>query len=256
MHGAWAAAPAALLSMAPMALGMSYAALLRAAGDTRTVMTASVISDYTLLLPLGWLLGVHAGLGLPGLLHGLDRLRHPVLRTTPAALQTPLRGPPPAKGGTVRGRAGFPQSRAAELSLGICPGSRPSPPRATHSIRSGWTRPSPNLRHLASTRGGAVSQRSPRMGLRRTAGRSAVALVHHCELGSGAVAGHARLQTAAHEPGLVTFTIIRRDVPGSGFHRRAESRTADRRTDRCRAPHGRSSPRPPQCRTFTAQWDE
>ncbi len=30
-------------------------------------MTASVISDYTLLIPLSWLLGIHAGLGLPGL---------------------------------------------------------------------------------------------------------------------------------------------------------------------------------------------
>ncbi|MFG2097504.1 MATE family efflux transporter [Streptomyces sp. NPDC048612] len=64
---AWAAVPPALLSMVPLAVGMSYAALLRAAGDTRTLMTASVLSDYTLLIPLSWLLGLHTGLGLPGL---------------------------------------------------------------------------------------------------------------------------------------------------------------------------------------------
>ncbi|WP_168714767.1 hypothetical protein [Streptomyces sp. A0592] len=46
---------------------MAYAALLRAAGDTRAVLVASVTSDYLLLIPLGRLLGVHAGLGLPGL---------------------------------------------------------------------------------------------------------------------------------------------------------------------------------------------
>ncbi|MBG0857019.1 MATE family efflux transporter [Streptomyces spinoverrucosus] len=64
---AWHATPLALLSMAPMVLAMTRGALLRAAGDTRSVMTASVTSDYTLLIPLGWLLGVHLGLGLPGL---------------------------------------------------------------------------------------------------------------------------------------------------------------------------------------------
>ncbi|WP_190344759.1 MATE family efflux transporter [Streptomyces venezuelae] len=64
---AWGATPVALLSMAPLAAGMAYAALLRAAGDTRAVLVASVTSDYLLLIPLGWLLGVHAGLGLPGL---------------------------------------------------------------------------------------------------------------------------------------------------------------------------------------------
>ncbi|MEU8592389.1 MATE family efflux transporter [Streptomyces globisporus] len=64
---AWGATPLALLSMAPLAVGMSYAALLRAAGDTRAVLIASVTSDYLLLIPLGWILGIHAGLGLPGL---------------------------------------------------------------------------------------------------------------------------------------------------------------------------------------------
>ncbi|MFD3469766.1 MATE family efflux transporter [Streptomyces sp. NPDC058682] len=64
---AWAATPLALLSLAPFVVAMSHAALLRAAGDTRAVMFASVTSDYLLLIPLGWLLGVHAGLGLPGI---------------------------------------------------------------------------------------------------------------------------------------------------------------------------------------------
>ncbi|MFF7713143.1 hypothetical protein [Streptomyces sp. NPDC007988] len=49
--------PPALLGVAPSAIGMSYAALLRAAGDTRTVMIASVTSDHVLLIPLGRYLG-------------------------------------------------------------------------------------------------------------------------------------------------------------------------------------------------------
>ncbi|MGR8007673.1 MATE family efflux transporter [Streptomyces hypolithicus] len=64
---AWETTPLALLSMAPMALAMSRGALLRAAGDTRALMIASVTSDYTLLIPLAWFLGIHAGLGLRGL---------------------------------------------------------------------------------------------------------------------------------------------------------------------------------------------
>ncbi|GII89276.1 MATE family efflux transporter [Sphaerisporangium siamense] len=64
---AWAAVPLALLSMAPMVLAMSHAALLRAAGDSRGVMIVSVACDYAVLIPLGWVLGVLFGLGLPGL---------------------------------------------------------------------------------------------------------------------------------------------------------------------------------------------
>lgn len=51
--------PPALLGLAPPAIGMSHAVLLRAAGDTRTVTIASVTSDYVLLIPLGRYLGVH-----------------------------------------------------------------------------------------------------------------------------------------------------------------------------------------------------
>ncbi len=64
---AWSATLPALLSLLPFAAAMGYAAVLRAAGDTRSVMIASVVSDYLLLVPLGWLLGLHAGLGLPGI---------------------------------------------------------------------------------------------------------------------------------------------------------------------------------------------
>ncbi|MFJ3921821.1 MATE family efflux transporter [Streptomyces sp. NPDC090022] len=64
---AWAATLPALLSLVPFAVALGYAAVLRATGDTRSVMIASVVSDYLLLIPLGWFLGLHAGLGLPGI---------------------------------------------------------------------------------------------------------------------------------------------------------------------------------------------
>ncbi len=64
---AWSATPVALLSMVTLLAAMAYGAVLRAAGDTRSVMLASVTGDYAALIPLAWLLGVYLGLGLPGL---------------------------------------------------------------------------------------------------------------------------------------------------------------------------------------------
>ncbi|TDB88667.1 MATE family efflux transporter [Actinomadura sp. KC216] len=64
---AWSAIPLALFSLAPLLPALAYGAALRAAGDTRSVMVASVVGDYAALIPLAWLLGVHLGLGLPGL---------------------------------------------------------------------------------------------------------------------------------------------------------------------------------------------
>ncbi|MEU1281591.1 MATE family efflux transporter [Streptomyces sp. NPDC005805] len=64
---AWEATPLALLSMAPMVLAMARGALLRAAGDTRSLMIASVTADYVLLIPCAWLLGVYLGYALPGM---------------------------------------------------------------------------------------------------------------------------------------------------------------------------------------------
>ncbi|MFI0487516.1 MATE family efflux transporter [Actinomadura sp. 9N215] len=64
---AWSAIPLALFSLAPLLAALAYGAALRAAGDTRSVMVASVLGDYAALIPLAWLLGVHLDLGLPGL---------------------------------------------------------------------------------------------------------------------------------------------------------------------------------------------
>ncbi|RFS81333.1 MATE family efflux transporter [Actinomadura spongiicola] len=64
---AWTATPLALFSLAPLLAALAYGAMLRAAGDTRSVMVASVTGDYAVLIPLAWLLGVHLDLGLPGI---------------------------------------------------------------------------------------------------------------------------------------------------------------------------------------------
>jgi MATE family multidrug resistance protein len=63
----WATLPIALFSLLPMLAGMSYSAVLRAAGNTRPAMIASIVGDYVMLVPLSWLLGITAGLGLPGI---------------------------------------------------------------------------------------------------------------------------------------------------------------------------------------------
>ncbi|GAB3108514.1 MATE family efflux transporter [Streptomyces calidiresistens] len=98
---AWATTPLALLGMVPLAWAMSRGSMLRAAGETRWIMVASVTGDYLLLIPLGWFLGVHLGWGLPGiytawlgfsLLYGLLlhlRFRRRFRRPTPPD-RTPL----------------------------------------------------------------------------------------------------------------------------------------------------------------------
>lgn len=61
-----AATLAALLGLIPMAFAFSLSGLLRAAGDSRWVMVASVGSDVVLLIPLAWMLGLTLGWGLNG----------------------------------------------------------------------------------------------------------------------------------------------------------------------------------------------
>ena len=55
-----------LLGLIPMAVAFSLSGLLRAAGDSRWVMVASVGSDIVALIPLAWLLGLALGWGLNG----------------------------------------------------------------------------------------------------------------------------------------------------------------------------------------------
>lgn len=64
---AWQAVPLAVLSLAPMVPAMSYGCLLRAMGDTRSVMIGNVAGDYLVLVPLAWFLAVPGGWGLPGI---------------------------------------------------------------------------------------------------------------------------------------------------------------------------------------------
>jgi len=57
----------ALLKLAPMVPAMNLWGVLRAAGDTRTIMIASLVCDILLLVPLAWLLALPLGLGLHGI---------------------------------------------------------------------------------------------------------------------------------------------------------------------------------------------
>ena len=57
----------AILGLIPLVFALNLAGVLRAAGDNRTVMTASLVGDYAVLVPLAWLLGVHLGWGLSGI---------------------------------------------------------------------------------------------------------------------------------------------------------------------------------------------
>ncbi|WP_158566858.1 MATE family efflux transporter [Actinomadura craniellae] len=103
---AWSIAPLALLSLAPLLAGMAYAAVLRAAEDTRAIMIASVAGDYVALIPLAWLLGVHLDLGLTGLYLGwtafgvlyslLLHLRYRRTRPGPGHLRSPASDGPEA----------------------------------------------------------------------------------------------------------------------------------------------------------------
>lgn len=62
-------APRAKHFAAPASAGPSASARgqLPSGHPGTVVMFAPVTSDYLLLIPLGWLLGVRAGLGLPGI---------------------------------------------------------------------------------------------------------------------------------------------------------------------------------------------
>ncbi|MGI9001898.1 MAG: MATE family efflux transporter [Pseudonocardia sp.] len=57
----------AVLGLIPLVLALNLAGVLRAAGDNRAVMRASLIGDYAVLVPLAWLLGVHLRWGLHGI---------------------------------------------------------------------------------------------------------------------------------------------------------------------------------------------
>ena len=61
-----AAALAGVLGLIPMAFAFSLSGLLRAAGESRWVLLASVGSDIVLLIPLAWLFGLVLGWGLNG----------------------------------------------------------------------------------------------------------------------------------------------------------------------------------------------
>lgn len=51
----------AVLGLEPMVPAMNLWGVLRAAGDIRTVMTASLAADYLVLVPLGWLFALRVG---------------------------------------------------------------------------------------------------------------------------------------------------------------------------------------------------
>ncbi|QSB05173.1 MATE family efflux transporter [Natronoglycomyces albus] len=61
-----------LLAMAPaMVFGMSMAGVLRAAGDTKSVMYAAIVGQVAFGLPIAWLCAVHFDMGLIGVYYGL-----------------------------------------------------------------------------------------------------------------------------------------------------------------------------------------
>jgi multidrug resistance protein, MATE family len=56
----------AILWVPPMILALGLSGLLRAAGDTRTVMVAALAGNYLVLVPLAWVLSLELGVGLVG----------------------------------------------------------------------------------------------------------------------------------------------------------------------------------------------
>ncbi len=56
----------AVVSLAPIVAAVNLGGVLRAAGDSRTVMLASLLADL-FLVTLAWLLGIRFGLGLNGI---------------------------------------------------------------------------------------------------------------------------------------------------------------------------------------------
>jgi multidrug resistance protein, MATE family len=62
--------PLAVLGLTPLLFSMNLTGVLRAAGDTRTVMIASLAGDYLVLVPLAWLFALPLGLGLNGIFLG------------------------------------------------------------------------------------------------------------------------------------------------------------------------------------------
>lgn len=62
-----AATPIALAATIPLTITLTLSGILRAAGDNKAVMRASLAGDYMVLVPVAWLLGLHLGWGLPGI---------------------------------------------------------------------------------------------------------------------------------------------------------------------------------------------
>jgi MATE family multidrug resistance protein len=64
------ALPVMLLQTPLMVVGMVLAGVLRAAGDTRSLLVAATVGAYLVYLPLAWLLATRLGFGLPGVYLG------------------------------------------------------------------------------------------------------------------------------------------------------------------------------------------
>jgi multidrug resistance protein, MATE family len=60
-------APLAVVTLVPIVLSLNIAGVLRASGDNVTVMVASLVADYAVLVPLAWFLGLVLGWGLTGI---------------------------------------------------------------------------------------------------------------------------------------------------------------------------------------------